>query len=108
MGFPCMYSEQIHLGNCDFFVPSVEFAGRVRSQRIAAWAGLVADTPGSEREVPRIGIAHPELYGQPKVKGIDWARDLEGMRRLKQEVDDSGAKGVHARNNSENPRRCRG
>lgn len=28
---------------------------------------------------------HPESYGQPEEKSIEWARDPEGMKRMKEE-----------------------
>ena len=38
------------------------------------------DKPAAERGF----YLYPELYGQPKEQGVEWARDPEGMRRLKE------------------------
>ena len=38
------------------------------------------DKPAAERGY----YLHPELYGQPKEKGVQWARDPEGMRRIQE------------------------
>ena len=56
--------------------------GRPMYPRVAARQAYVSHPCGRPHGVARTILI--QLYGQPREKGIDWARDPEGMRRIKE------------------------
>ena len=65
--------------------PNVEVSWQVTGIRQDAFANKNR-IPVEEvkTEVERGYYLHPEAFNQPQEKSINWARDPEGMRRLKQ------------------------
>lgn len=65
--------------------PSVEVSWQVTGIRQDRWANenrivVEQDKPAIERGF----YLHPKLYGQPEERSIEWARDPEGMRAMKE------------------------
>lgn len=66
--------------------PGVEVSWQVTGVRQDRFAGanpLLVEQAKDERE--RGYYIHPELYGAPEEKGIEWARHPEMMRRIKEQ-----------------------
>jgi hypothetical protein len=64
--------------------PGMEVSWQVTGIRQDAWANahrIPVEVEKSERE--RGYYLHPELYGAPEEKGMEWARHPEMMRRMK-------------------------
>jgi hypothetical protein len=70
--------------------PRMKVSWQVTGIRQDAWANahripVEEEKPASERGY----YLHPELFGQPERKGIQWARDPELMQRVKESRDRS-------------------
>jgi hypothetical protein len=66
--------------------PGLKVSWQVTGKRQDAYVkahSLQVEQEKSERE--RGHYQHPELYGQPEEKGLEWARNPELMRQLKQQ-----------------------
>ena len=65
--------------------PNVEVSWQVTGIRQDAWANKnripVEEQKG---EIEKGHYLHPEAFDQPEEKGVEWARNLEMMRKLKQ------------------------
>ena len=50
-----------------------------------AWANAHRIPVEQDKEAAERGYyLHPELFGQPEQKGVQWARDPEAMRRIRE------------------------
>ena len=66
--------------------PNMEISWQVTGVRQDPWAEanrLVVEEDKTDKELGY--YMHPEAYGQPEEKSIEWVRDPEGMRRMKEE-----------------------
>jgi hypothetical protein len=66
--------------------PNVEVSWQVTGIRQDAYAN--AHRIQNEEDKPEIErgyYLHPEVFGQPEEKGVEWARNPEMMKRLKEE-----------------------
>jgi hypothetical protein len=66
--------------------PEMEVSWQVTGIRQDPWANANRITVEEDKTDKEIGYyLHPESYGQPEEKSIEWARDPEGMQRMKEE-----------------------
>jgi len=80
--------------------PGMEVSWQVTGIRQDKWANAHRIPVEQQKNARERGFyLHPELYGQPAEKGMQWARDPEGMkrmsRRLKQPMLPSGPTGAN-------------
>jgi len=68
--------------------PRMKVSWQVTGIRQDAWANAHRIPVEQEKTAGERGhYLHPELFGQPEQKGIQWARDPEGMQRIKEARD---------------------
>jgi hypothetical protein len=70
--------------------PNVKVSWQVTGIRQDAWANahrISVEEAKSDKE--RGHYVHPELFGQPEEKGIEWAHNPELMQSLKEQRDTS-------------------
>ena len=66
--------------------PEMKVSWQVTGIRQDPWANANRLPVEEDKTDKELGYyLHPESYGQPEEKGIEWARDPEGMQRMKEE-----------------------
>ena len=66
--------------------PEMKVSWQVTGIRQDPWANANRLPVEEDKTDKELGCyLHPELYGQPEEMGIEWARDPEGMQRMKEE-----------------------
>jgi hypothetical protein len=75
--------------------PNVEVSWQVTGVRQDAWANKHR-IPNEElkAETEKGYFLHPELYGKDEEKGLDWAHDPLGMRKLKERTSENAKRGA--------------
>ena len=65
--------------------PNVEVSWQVTGIRQDRWANENRIVVEEDKPIEERGFyLHPRLYGQPAERSIEWARDPEGMRAMKE------------------------
>ena len=65
--------------------PEIKVSWQVTGIRQDPWANANRLPVEEDKTDKELGYyLHPESYGQPEEKGIEWARDPEGMQRMKE------------------------
>jgi trimeric autotransporter adhesin len=89
-GFAPVYIAQKVEGNAFKIAggtPGMEVSWQVTGIRQDPWANAHRIPIEQQKDARERGFyLHPELYGQPVEKGMQWARNPEGMKRMAQRV----------------------
>ena len=73
--------------------PGMEVSWLLTGVRRDAWANAHRIAIEQEKPAAEQGtFLHPELYGQPEERGIEWARHPEAMKAIRESREESGPK----------------